>query len=643
MTDIVSSVSSLQALTSALSANPMARFSYTAQAYTDNNAAGVASYSSANEQNVPDAASTTVSDNVLDRGFRTQAASIPRMYMNHFIGRASYNLNKIIDFFNSFEALYKTDLAQNCNAYSAAASYALGDVCFQVIGTAHQVEFFVRTGNAGVTGTPPFDTSTSTYNTSAWTAVSAVKGILCTYLVDSQTKFDDWVNCVKTAGQDYTHVLIAGGLGGGTGGAYTLSSALTLSEAGTATATVTGVNGASVEIAPAFTGIAVTGGTDAHMRGVRLSYSGSLAVTAVHAVPYVEDVDVAISSAALSRGFYSCSGYAVQCTSSVTDTTGTFKSAGFDACSNLTRCSAVATGALCAGFNNCSEMHQCKGESSSGTRAFVSCTGNVDAKNNDLGVVQRRTVVEEDLATCVIDDQIKFNNWVNNVKNEGQDYTHIALIGGGGSSSGGEYEAVSTINLTTAGTKTVTGYKNPVIQSSADIAVKYDSVPGSYSWIKNIKVDCSGSCCFSNCANVQGCRIRCPSGTAASGCWGVRNNFVFAAGAFASCYSTYTGGYPAVLNTPDGGFNVSSPTGVFTHSNITSGNFQTSAYGGGIFIAGSGNTAGLYYSKNGITWTQSNVTSGDFFASAYGGDTFIAGSGGSNAGLYYSPVSDITA
>ena len=79
--------------------NKVARFAYTDKAYTTNNADGVAEYNINNDQNIPtaDASVLKVNETVLSKGYRAQASSITRMFVNHFFGRMSYNLNKVND------------------------------------------------------------------------------------------------------------------------------------------------------------------------------------------------------------------------------------------------------------------------------------------------------------------------------------------------------------------------------------------------------------------------------------------------------------------------------------------------------------------------------------------------------------------
>lgn len=80
-------------------ANKVARFAYTDEAYTTNDANGVAEYDVNKAQNIPtaDASVLKVNETVLSKGYRAQASSITRMLVNHFFGRMSYNLNKVND------------------------------------------------------------------------------------------------------------------------------------------------------------------------------------------------------------------------------------------------------------------------------------------------------------------------------------------------------------------------------------------------------------------------------------------------------------------------------------------------------------------------------------------------------------------
>lgn len=82
----------------------MAKFAYTDQAYAEDDYQGVENYDVGAEQNIPLASATVMKVNptILSEGYRAQASSIGRIVVDHFFGRASYNLNKIHDNFLTF-------------------------------------------------------------------------------------------------------------------------------------------------------------------------------------------------------------------------------------------------------------------------------------------------------------------------------------------------------------------------------------------------------------------------------------------------------------------------------------------------------------------------------------------------------------
>ena len=99
MSTINEDVSAIKTIQDGLVKNKVARFSYTQNAYDANTVNGVNEYNVNNEQNIPNGTASImkVNSTVLDKGYRAQASSITRMLMNHFLGRISYNLNKIND------------------------------------------------------------------------------------------------------------------------------------------------------------------------------------------------------------------------------------------------------------------------------------------------------------------------------------------------------------------------------------------------------------------------------------------------------------------------------------------------------------------------------------------------------------------
>jgi hypothetical protein len=115
-----------------LNENPIARFSYTQAAFDNDDIEGVEVFDITADQNVPSADKTDYNEMLLNKGARAQGASIPRMGFNHFTGRPSYNVNKLVQKFLSFIGIYRSSLAHNAAEYDTAAKYKHGDICYTV-------------------------------------------------------------------------------------------------------------------------------------------------------------------------------------------------------------------------------------------------------------------------------------------------------------------------------------------------------------------------------------------------------------------------------------------------------------------------------------------------------------------------------
>lgn len=112
MSTLQEDLSSIDTIEDKVVKNQVARFAYTERAYTENDANGVLEYDVNKEQNIPvgTASVMKVNETVLNKGYRAQASSITRMLMNHFLGRISYNLNKVNDVVSSFIKTVKKNL-----------------------------------------------------------------------------------------------------------------------------------------------------------------------------------------------------------------------------------------------------------------------------------------------------------------------------------------------------------------------------------------------------------------------------------------------------------------------------------------------------------------------------------------------------
>lgn len=159
--DFYDDVAQVKSKSDVLINNKVARMAYTTNAYASDQAAGVDAYDTNNEQNIPNSSATDTNDSVLDKGLRAQAASLPRNFLNHFFGRASYNLNKLTDWFNILVTDILRSLAKNGNVYTSGTEYLQYDVCFmQVTENAMQLtKHFIRTSNnpTKLKNVPPLD------------------------------------------------------------------------------------------------------------------------------------------------------------------------------------------------------------------------------------------------------------------------------------------------------------------------------------------------------------------------------------------------------------------------------------------------------------------------------------------------------
>jgi len=122
----------IQNIINSLNENPVARFSYRQEAFDEDIIDGVDAFDRNAKQNIPKANYTDYNPTVLDYGVRTQGASIPRMGWNHYIGRGSFNLNKLIQKMLAFIGISRASMAHNAFEYDSAAKYRTGDVCYAV-------------------------------------------------------------------------------------------------------------------------------------------------------------------------------------------------------------------------------------------------------------------------------------------------------------------------------------------------------------------------------------------------------------------------------------------------------------------------------------------------------------------------------
>ena len=157
-----SDVTGIMAIATGLDNNKVANFAYDDAAFAGDMVAGVATFDATVDQNVPDKDNTDLNPTVLIQGFQTEAASIPRRAANHFFGRISYNLNKLVNKFIAFLTTLQAFMAHNTNEYDASATYAQGDICYvTAVDSPYTRTMYINSSAAMMQGVQPPNTGWS--------------------------------------------------------------------------------------------------------------------------------------------------------------------------------------------------------------------------------------------------------------------------------------------------------------------------------------------------------------------------------------------------------------------------------------------------------------------------------------------------
>ena len=174
-TDFNSDVTTLKTNEAKLldSRGKVARFCYEEQALegnTDTDVYGVTSYNYNNVQNIPQGtpAILQMSETVLSKGLRSQGSSFTRMGVNHFWGRASYNINKLAKHLNDLIGYFKNFLREGDNAWSPTATYAVGDVVYCITSSGGKTYKRTFSCTQESTNLAPVDAGGNLTNTSYW-------------------------------------------------------------------------------------------------------------------------------------------------------------------------------------------------------------------------------------------------------------------------------------------------------------------------------------------------------------------------------------------------------------------------------------------------------------------------------------------
>jgi len=185
-----------------LDTNRVERLSYTQNAFDNELVDGVTTFDVNAEQNIPAAGYDDYNPTIHNKGLRSQGASIPRNSLNHFYGRLSYNVNKLIQKLRAFILVDIASKAHNANEYDASAPYASGDVCYmmEAQGVIRSYVLYQRTSSA-----PATISGIAVTDTNHWTKVQPkVKGIHKDYQIADLTALNSatWYPAVTTL-QDF--------------------------------------------------------------------------------------------------------------------------------------------------------------------------------------------------------------------------------------------------------------------------------------------------------------------------------------------------------------------------------------------------------------------------------------------------------
>jgi len=122
----------IKTIVDGLKSNPVARFAYTQAAFNNDDVDGVDNFSNSAEQNIPNASKTDFNPTILNKGIRGQCASLTRAALNHYFGRMSYNLNKLVQKTSALINFLSSALGKGGFRYDDQAIYSTGDICYSV-------------------------------------------------------------------------------------------------------------------------------------------------------------------------------------------------------------------------------------------------------------------------------------------------------------------------------------------------------------------------------------------------------------------------------------------------------------------------------------------------------------------------------
>lgn len=154
MPDLFEELTEEQTTAGLLDDNRVVNFAYTQGAFDRNEVTWQGTYNYNAPNNIPD--SPELAPDTQENGFGAESGVQPRAFANHYFGRLSYNLNKMVQTVKQLLDSMCGDYAANISEYSEDIKYKQGDVCFRVTssGSDSYIDFYRCT--ADYTGQPPW-------------------------------------------------------------------------------------------------------------------------------------------------------------------------------------------------------------------------------------------------------------------------------------------------------------------------------------------------------------------------------------------------------------------------------------------------------------------------------------------------------
>lgn len=136
MPDIYESFTEQETTSAILDDNRITNFAYDNTAFNDTNVPanvlGQSYYDYNAHNNISQTTGLSTSTQTL--GFGGSSGVFKRTFMNHYLGRISYNLNKAVQALRAVLGSFREDYSENISEYSEYAGYNIGDVCYRLDG-----------------------------------------------------------------------------------------------------------------------------------------------------------------------------------------------------------------------------------------------------------------------------------------------------------------------------------------------------------------------------------------------------------------------------------------------------------------------------------------------------------------------------